>query len=110
MSVQIEAEFTKEQIGTVFFVWWGHWKGGLGGGGSLRGVHSQKYTCLPIKTSCPISNFFYRFVRLPAIEDKFWLVALPQKAAVCASLHYFFAFLLPPLCCSNSAMHTLPLS
>ena len=36
-----------------FFVWWGHWKEGFGGGWSLRGVHPKKYTCLPkkLKTS-----------------------------------------------------------
>jgi len=30
-----------------FFVWWGHCKGGFGGGWSLRDVHPKKYTCLP---------------------------------------------------------------
>jgi len=25
---------------------WGHWKGGLGGGWSLRGAHPKKYMCL----------------------------------------------------------------
>jgi hypothetical protein len=43
MSMQMDACFKKEQIGT-FFVRVGHWKGGLGGG-SLRGVHPKKYTC-----------------------------------------------------------------
>ena len=43
MSMQMDAEFNKEQIGTLF-VWWGHWKGGFGGGWSLRG-HPKKYTC-----------------------------------------------------------------
>jgi len=36
----MDAEFKKEQ--SVFFVWWGHWKGGSGGGWSLRGVHPKK--------------------------------------------------------------------
>ena len=32
-----------------FLFGWGHWKGSLGGGWSLRGVHPIKYTCLPKK-------------------------------------------------------------
>ena len=40
--MQMDAE-SKKQNGTLF-VWWGHWKGGLGGGWSLRGVHPKKYT------------------------------------------------------------------
>jgi len=43
MSMQMDAELKKEQIGTLLFGW-GHWKG-LGGGWSLRGVHPKKYTC-----------------------------------------------------------------
>jgi len=36
MRVQVDAEFKKEQIGTLF-VWWGHWKGSWGGGGPQGG-------------------------------------------------------------------------
>ena len=31
----------------------GHWKGGLGGGWSLRGVHPKKCTCLPKRKKYP---------------------------------------------------------
>jgi hypothetical protein len=44
--MQMDAEFQKEQNGTLF-VWWGHWKGVLGEGGPLRGAHPKKYTCRP---------------------------------------------------------------
>ena len=49
MSMQMDAECKKVQIGTLLFGW-GHWKGGLGGGWSPRGVHPKNYTCLPKKT------------------------------------------------------------
>jgi len=43
MIMQVDAYLKKEQIGTLF-VWvgaWGHWKGGLGGGGP-QGCQPQK--------------------------------------------------------------------
>jgi len=43
--MQMDAEFKKEQIGTLFCLV-GALEGGFGGGGSLRGVHAKKYTCL----------------------------------------------------------------
>jgi hypothetical protein len=46
IMMQMDADFKKEQFGTLF-VWVGAWKGGLGGGWSFRGVHPKKYTCLP---------------------------------------------------------------
>ena len=44
MSMQMDAELKKEQIGTLLFGW-GHWKGGLEGGGG-RGVQPKNQTCL----------------------------------------------------------------
>jgi hypothetical protein len=45
MSMQMDACFSKERIGTLF-VWVGALEGGFGaGGGSLRGVHPKKCTC-----------------------------------------------------------------
>ena len=46
MNMQMDAEFKKEQIGTLF-VWVGTLEGG--GGWSLRGVHPKKQTCRPKK-------------------------------------------------------------
>jgi hypothetical protein len=45
MSMQMDAEFKKEQIGTLF-VWVEALEGGFGGGWSLRGVHPKKWTCI----------------------------------------------------------------
>lgn len=36
-----------------FWSGWEHWKGVLGGGWSLRGVHPKKYTCLSKKKTPP---------------------------------------------------------
>ena len=41
-----DAEFKKSRL-VPYLSGWGHWKGGLGGGWSLRGVHPKKWTCLP---------------------------------------------------------------
>jgi hypothetical protein len=46
MSMQMDAEFQKEQNGTLF-VWVGALEGGLGGGWSLRVVHPRNWTYLP---------------------------------------------------------------
>jgi len=40
-SMQMDGEFKKEQIRTPLSGW-GHWKGNLGGGWSLRGVYPKK--------------------------------------------------------------------
>jgi hypothetical protein len=45
LSMQMDTEFKKAPS----FVWWGHWKGGLGGAKFLRGVHPKKWTCLHTK-------------------------------------------------------------
>jgi len=45
MSMRMDADFKKEQIGTMFYLV-GALEGGFGGGWSLRGVHPKKYTCL----------------------------------------------------------------
>jgi len=58
MIMQMEAYLKKEQNGTPFLFGWGHWKGGWGGGGSLRGVHPKKYTCHK-KNSLLICVFFF---------------------------------------------------
>ena len=51
MSMQMDACFKKEWIGTLF-VWVGALEGVFGGGGgSLKGVHPKKYTCHPKKKS-----------------------------------------------------------
>jgi len=50
MSMQTDAYLKKEQIGTLF-VWVGALEGGVGGGGSLRGVYPKKYTCRPKKNT-----------------------------------------------------------
>jgi hypothetical protein len=55
----MDADLEKEQIGTLF-VWWGHWKGGLGVG--WRGVHPKKYLpmCLPKrKISSPLFTLLF---------------------------------------------------
>jgi len=41
MSMQMDAECKKVQIGTLLFGW-GHWKGGLGGGVVPQGCPPQK--------------------------------------------------------------------
>jgi len=41
MSIQMDACFKKERVGTLF-IWVGALEGGFGGGGSLRGVHPKK--------------------------------------------------------------------
>jgi len=46
--VQMDAEFKKEQIGTLL-VWWGHWEGGLGGGWFLQGRPPQQ-VYVPLKS------------------------------------------------------------
>jgi len=59
MSMHMDAELKKEQIGTPF-VWVGALKGGIGGAWSLRGVHPKKWTC------CPKENFLLgRLLRNP---------------------------------------------
>jgi len=59
MIMQMDAYLKKEQLSTLF-VWVGALEGGLGGGGSLRGVHPIKYTCHPKKAaSCPGQPYVY---------------------------------------------------
>ncbi len=48
VNMQMDAYLKKEQIGTLF-VQVGHWKGGLGGGWSLKEVQPKNLTCLPKK-------------------------------------------------------------
>jgi len=50
--VQMDAEFEKEQIGTLI-VWVGPPGGGLGGGWSIREVQPNFCTCLPSKFFIP---------------------------------------------------------
>jgi hypothetical protein len=45
MSMQMNAEFKKEQIGTLF-VWVGAMEGGLGGRVVPQGCNSKQYMCL----------------------------------------------------------------
>ena len=59
MIMQMDAYLKMEQLSTLF-VWVGALEGGLGGGGSLRGVHPIKYTCHPKKAaSCPGQPYVY---------------------------------------------------
>jgi len=46
MSMQMDAKFNKEQIGTLFF-WVGALEGGVGGWVVGRGVKPKNRTCLP---------------------------------------------------------------
>jgi len=39
--------FLKRSRLVPFLSGWGHWKGSLGGGWSLREVYPKKWTCLP---------------------------------------------------------------
>jgi len=45
MSMQMDADFKKKYRMVPFLFGWEHWKGGLGGEWSIRGVHPKKYTC-----------------------------------------------------------------
>ena len=60
MSMHMDAEFKKEQNGTLFcLVGALHWKGGFGGGKSHRGVHPKKYACLSETKHPPGGDILY---------------------------------------------------
>jgi hypothetical protein len=58
MSMQMDAEFQKEQNGTLF-VWVGALEGGLGGGWSLRVVHPRNWTKIKTKHPPAVSVIYH---------------------------------------------------
>jgi len=96
----MDACFEKERIGTLF-VWVGALEGGIGGGGGLKGVHPEKYTCRPKKKNSCI-HLIYMVLANP-IHTTCWKMMECQTKTVDNSLRHRHSQLLATRCRSAVA-------